>query len=610
MGTILEIDLTTKKIEKTPLNMNLVEQFLGGAGYACAYLFQHLTKETDPLGPDNKLFFMTGPLTGTSATSTGRMVVCAKSPLTNIWGEANSGSHICVQIKKAGYDGIIIHGASKSPVYLEINDDEVEIKDASNLWGKGLYEITDILKSNEKFKYGRVLGIGKAGENLVKYSIIGSEERAFGRTGLGAVMGSKKLKAIVVKGSKKIELADPTAFNELAKINSALIMEGTQSDIFQQLGTSNAIEMYSLSGELPVGYYRKPEFEGFEEIAGSTLAEKYLKTNRHCFSCPIGCGRVVEIGENDLGLPSGSFEGPEYETIAGFGSMILNADLKEIIKANYICNDLGLDTISTSSVIALLMDLKERGVITATDVDGIDMGWGNMESTFKMIEKIANRDGIGNILAEGSLAVGNKFNVNPEQIATICNSEPTYHDMRNVNGMAIAYGISPHYGGSHNACDMYMNVLGVCFDELGIESAEEKENSPTVSKIAAQTMDHRAFYSAAIICVFADSPVKNLAKFLEYATGMPFNIEKIKIMGQRILTMKRLFNLKMGHKPEDEHIPKILLTPLPESGHEGNVPDYEFLKSEFYKYEEWEKETGMPSREKLERLGLIEYAKF
>lgn len=608
-GIILKINLTSREIKKTPLNEELAKKFLGGAGYACATLYPLLNKDTDPLGPDNILFFMGGPLLGSMGTCTGRMVVCAKSPISGIWGESNSGSLATVEIKKAGYDGIIIEGFSHTPVYIEIYDDKVEIKDASEIWGKGIKETTEILKKSEDWKRGKVISIGQAGENLIKYAIIGGEDRAFGRTGMGAVMGSKKLKAILIKGTKKVDLSKPDEFREtVTKVNKDL-MDVFTNQMFHELGTSGGLNMYSLTGELPVKYYRTSIFENPDEISGATLQDRYLKRSRHCFACPIGCGRIVAIGENDLGLPNGEFEGPEYETIAGFGSMLNNMDLKAIIKANYLCNDYGIDTISVSTIISLLMDLIDQGKISSHDLDEIDLKWGNMNSVFQLLEKIAKREGIGKILGEGSDTVGKYFKTDQDQIATVRHIEVPYHDLRSSNGMAIAYAISPTYGASHCACDMYQTSLGQPHEEMDIECSPPKDNTVEMAITSARLMEFRALYSSIVMCIFANPPASATAKLIELGTGMNFDLEKLKMMSKRILAMKRLFNLKMGHTPADEKLPAILTTPLEEGGTEGNVPNVDFLFSEFYKYENWDPKTGIPSIEILEKLGLSEYFK-
>ncbi len=288
---------------------------------------------------------------------------------------------------------------------------------------------------------------------------------------------------------------------------------------------------------MPNGYYRKPAFENADKISGAALAETYLKKNHHCFACPIGCGRVVAIGENDLNLPNGEFEGPEYETLGGFGSLMLNDNLKLIIKANYMCNDLGLDSISASSVIAFLMDLIEQGTITSENLDGIDLKWANMDAVFQLLEKIAYHNGIGALLGEGSMAIGKEFGIDPEQIAAIHNVEPTYHNMRAINGMALTYGISPHYGGSHNSCDYYMNTQGIAFEEIDIQSTDAKDCNPEVAQMAARLMAYRAFYSSIVMCLFANPPATTTAKYLQLITGMDVDLDKVKDWGKRILTL-------------------------------------------------------------------------
>ncbi len=607
-GKILKVDLTSKTVSTIPLEMELVEKFLGGAGYATAVLFKMIDKDTDPLGPENILFFMSGPLLGTLATCTGRLVACAKSPYTGILGESNCGNLIAPHIKMAGFDGVMITGASENPVYLEITNDKAEIKDASHLWGKGILETSEIL--GEKLgKRTKIMCIGPGGENLVKYAIIGGDTRAFGRTGMGAVMGSKKLKAIIALGTKKVELAKPEEFKAHVKEVNKTMMDIYTSEVFQKLGTAANMNLYSVTGELPIKYWRGTEFPEEDNISGATLSENYLKRRRHCFSCPIGCGRVISLGENEVGLPEGDISGPEYETIASFGSLMDNPNLQKIAKANYICNDLGIDTVSTGGTIAFLMDLVNQGKISSSDLDGIDLKFRNIEAVFPLISKIAYKEGIGKLLSEGSNAVGEHFGIDKNQIATINKSEVILHDMRATHGMAIAYGLSPHYGGSHNTCDMYMVSLGGSNEEVGMEMVLPHENTPEMAISAANTMAYRAFYSSYGMCVFANPPTELITKTIELGTGMSFDIERVKTLGKRILTLKRLFNLKMGFTRKMEHIPKILLTPLG-GGQEGAVPDTNILFTEFYKYLDWDLETGKPSDEIIKELGLEEYSNF
>ena len=301
-------------------------------------------------------------------------------------------------------------------------------------------------------------------------------------------------------------LKQPEEFKTHTKGTNAEMMEIFTYRMLQELGTSASMDLYGVTGELPVKYYRGSTFAEANKLSGSTLAETYLKRSHHCFACPIGCGRVIVMGKNTLGVPEGEIAGPEYETLAGFGAVIMNPSLELAIKANYICNDLGIDTVSSSALIALVMDLSERKKISAEDVDGMDMQWGNMETVFDLLEKIAYRTGFGDILADGSNALITKFSIDPDQVAAIHNSHLTFHDMRSSHPMAIAYGLSPHYGGSHNACDAYMFTTGLAIEEMDIEVNGAHESSPQVAQAMGRLMEYRAFYSSAIFCVFANPP--------------------------------------------------------------------------------------------------------
>jgi aldehyde:ferredoxin oxidoreductase len=429
-GKILVVDLSTSKISTEPLNEEIARSFLGGAGYAVRYLYDIIDKDTDPLGEKNPLFFMTGPLTGTPAPTAGRWVVCSKSPLTKIWGESNCGGFFGAELKFAGFDGILVVGASQTPVYLYVTDSVQELRPADDLWGLGVYKTTEILK--ERHDHSHIACIGPGGENLVKYAVIASEERIAGRTGMGAVMGSKKLKAVAVHGeNKNIELESP------AREAGEEVMEIFTTQMFQDLGTSGAVDMYNYRGQLPIKYWTQGEFEGAYSISGASIKETILVKNYHCFACPIGCGRIVTIKEGEYKTPH-DIKGPEYETIVGYGSQLLNDNLEAISKANYLCNDWGIDTISSSVTIALVYYLCDKGLLTAADLDGINPQWGDITAALNLIPLIARREGIGNTLADGADAVGRKFAVTPDEIATVDGMEVTYHDLRSTFGMALA----------------------------------------------------------------------------------------------------------------------------------------------------------------------------
>jgi aldehyde:ferredoxin oxidoreductase len=602
-GKMVKIQCTEQTVSDERIDMSGIDHFLGGAGYAAHYLYGRVDKTTNPLGPDNPLIFMTGPLTGTAAPATGRWVVCAKSPATGIWGESNCGSHFGAELKFSGFDGIILEGAADHPVYVEITEDEQHIRDATSLWGLGILETHARLKKENP--YARVACIGPAGESLVTYAIIGSENRAAGRTGMGAVMGSKKVKAIVVKGKKrKIDLADPGAFRTCVKAIHNTIKDTILTQMFRELGTSGGIDFYNLTGEIPVKFWTKGEFKGSYSISGATMKETILVRRNRCFACPIGCGRIVSIPEGPYAVP-GEIEGPEYETIAGFGSQICNDDLESIAYLNYLCNDLGVDTISCSAVIALCYHLYDQGKITASDLDGIHPRWGSPQAAIDLIPKIAHKREIGACLADGADAVGQAFHIVPDHIPTVDGLEITYHDIRSCFGMAIAYATSPR-GADHNTCDIYQTTLGQSFPELGIPSPDRYDDDDLTVQACMRLQDYRALYSSAILCLFCNPLPSQVATLLTAVTGKQISLEDMKIMGERIFALKRLFNIKMGLTAAWDRLPEMVLSPLEEGGSAGKRPDWRRMLSSYYRFRGWDPHTGIPSLDKMQALGLHE----
>ena len=603
-GQLLKINLTTKHVSVDPIAEEIAKMFLGGAGYACRYLYDKLSRETDPLSPENIIMIMTGPLNGTFAPNTGRWVVCSKSPYTGIWGESNCGSWFGAEMKKAGYDGIVIKGASKTPVYLEIKDEQVQLKDASFLWGKGAIATTKILKEQFDDQKSMVACIGPAGENLVKYANIVSEERAAGRTGMGAILGSKKLKAIIVKGSNiNLDVHDKEKLRKAIDNARNYVKASFGTQVLGELGTSGALDMYNATGELCIKYFSKPQWEEAYKISGATMAETILVNRRFCHSCVIGCGRRVKIKEGKY--QTEEIEGPEYETIVSFGSLILNDNLEAITHLNTKCFDYGIDTISSGGTIACLIHHYEMGCINADDIDGMTPKWGDITFVEEILEKIVYRKGIGNILADGSNAFADKFKISREEIATVVGLEVTYHDLRSNYGMAIAYGMGGAYRGpSHNACDPYYSLLGVALEEIGMELVDKYSDGEDMAKYCSLDMDYRALYSSIIMCSFCNPLPSHNAELLKHAIGIKFDLEEVKLFGERILNMKRLFNIKMGLTPKDDRLPRILTRPFTTGGSAGKSPDFGKLKEYFYKYRDWEKNTGIPSKAKLKFLGL------
>ncbi len=604
IGKLLEVDLNTREINELDLDEDIAEKFLGATGYAVRYLYDKIEEDTDPLGPENILMFMTGPLCGSRVPASGRFAVCAKSPYTGIWGEANCGGYFGPELKKAGFDGVIIKGVSDSPVYLHITDQEVELKDASHLWGKGAIETHEILKEESGSNLTRVACVGPAGENLIKFATILSEDKSAGRTGMGAVMGSKKLKAIAVKAPKRsYEPANPEEFDQSVKEMIDAVNKSFTTQMFGALGTPAGVDKYNVEGELPIKYWTQGEWEGAFEVSGATASQEIYSKQYPCYACPIGCAHKASVDEGEYAF-EGEREAPEYETIVSFGSLILNDNLEAIVEANHLCNDYGMDTISGGSTIAFIYYIYNKGYITSEDIDGLEPKWGEIEPALEMIKKTANREGIGDVLAEGSDALGKKFEISQDEIATALGQEVPYHDLRHTWGMAIAYSIGTTRGPCHCASDMYLALLGLPFEDLGIESVDRCSDNEIMVKDTALLYDYRALYNSLVICIFCSPDPSFIARVIQVATGLDFDIERIKETGERIYIMKRLFNLKMGLKPEDEQLPQILLEPLEEGGSAGKSPDFEKLKRLYYRFRDWDVETGYPSQDKLKELEL------
>ncbi len=604
-GKLLKIDLSSKSISIEALNPQYSKDFLGGAGYACRYLFDYIDKDTDPLSANNILMIMNGPLSFTSAPSFARMVICSKSPYTGLWGEGNAGGFFGPEMKRAGYDGIIITGKAEKPVFIRIFDENAEILDGSKIWGLGVKKTHEKLKILSGDHKSKVLCIGQAGENLVKFANICTEGRAAGRTGMGAVMGSKNLKGIVIKGNTfKPRVANPEKFKEIVKKTSKFIQSTLATTGLREYGTSGAVMPFHSIGDLPIKYWSQGEWDEVFKLAGEKLKENYYIKNKSCYGCGIGCGKLIKINNKEIQVEE--TEMPEYETIAGFGSMILNSNLESIAIANHLCNDYGIDTISCSSVIALMYDLFNKSKITKDDVDGLELNWGNYDSMLKLIKKITFREGVGDLLAQGSNVVGKKFNIPSDEIATINKLDVPYHDIRACYGLALTYAFAPR-GACHTTGDVFKVLREgneVDFSSINIEKMNLFSNNKKMAKSAAFLHDYRALYSSLISCFFSNPPPLYMAELIKNLIGMDFDLEQMKLLGERIFNMKRLFNIKMGLTSKNDKIPKILLNPTKEGAVRGKSPDFEKLKNHYYQIRDWDPITGKPNLGKLKDLGL------
>jgi aldehyde:ferredoxin oxidoreductase len=601
-GKILNVNLTTGAATVESLDEKMLKQFIGGAGLGARLLYDRINVDTDPLSPDNPLMLLTGPFTGTMVPTSGKSTFCSKSPKTGFFGYSTVGGHLGADLKFAGYDAVIITGASENPCYLLIEDSDVEIRDASHLWGKDTEETWEMLKDETGHRNPGVARIGIAGENLVKYaSIIVDHHRAAGRTGQGAVMGSKKLKAIVIQGSdRKVPVASEDELRTTASELNEAFKEDPTFRMYSDLGTSGYTDMASMMyGSFPAGYYTVGEFDTYN-LSGTTIKETILVGKSACYRCPIGCGRIVEIPEGKYKM--GKFAGPELEVTGTIGSLILNNDVESVAYANKIIDLLGFDTISGGNVIAFAYYLFKEGKITADDLDGITPEWGEVDSAIAFAEKIAKREGIGDLMAEGAREFGEKFGY--ANLAVQVNGlEFPQHDPRGFSGLAVGYATSPR-GACHMAADMYNVQMGQPNEAFDIESEDRFVNE---ADIVAKHQNFRALTNSAVICNFYPLNGEELTNFMNQVTGWNLPVEDIVATGERIFTMMRLLNLKLGYDTANEKLPEMISRPL-EGPTEGHVPNIEEQLDTWYKFREWDRKSGSPSKECLQKLDLGQFA--
>jgi aldehyde:ferredoxin oxidoreductase len=570
--------------------------YIGGRGLGVKILTDEVDPGIEPLSPENKLIFMTGPLTGTMAASPGRYEVVAKAPLTGTIGGANSGGHFGPELKFAGYDGIIFEGRAEKPVYLWINDDHVELRSAEHLWGKNTFETTDQLLK-ETAEDARVACIGPAGEKLVLFAtVMNDKHRAAGRSGMGAVMGSKNLKAVVVRGTKSVDVADPEAFYKACVDARRKLKEhpvtGTGLPMY---GTEILINILNQVGALPTRNWRDGGyFEYAEEISGEALREKYLVRNKGCFGCSIGCGRVTRVPE---GKYKSFGEGPEYEAGWALGASCGVRDLAAICKANFICNELGLDPITMGATIACTMEMYEKGIISKEEI-GMEAPFGNADAIVELTRMTGLREGFGDKLAEGSYRLASSYG-HPELSMSVKKQEMPAYDARGIQGMGLEYATS-NRGGCH--VRGYMTSPEI----LGIPVKLDPLVTKDKAKWLKTFQDLTAVVDSAGICLFTTFAIglPEISAMLKAAIGWDYSDEEVMKIGERIWNLERMFNLGAGFTKADDTLPPRLLNePLKTGAGKGKVVELDVMIKEYYEVRGWN-EDGIPTDAKLEELGI------
>ena len=612
-GKIAYIDLSSSKIEIKDLDPEIVEEYLGGAGLSAKLTYDLLTEDDyktlqrDPFSSVNPLIFSTGPLTGTATPSSSRYCVTGISPLTGIWGESTSGGFLPIALKRSGYDAIVITGESDDPKLILIKEGNIEIKDATHLWGKNTRETIEVIKEGLDDEKLRIACIGKAGENLVNYAaIINDEGRAAGRCGLGAIMGKKKLKAIAIKGSQSIQYFDKEQLSNQGKTTRENVMIPFATNLFSHYGTLIYTDMGMVIGDVPANYFTKTEFIA-EDLTGRALKEQYVVLKYACAGCPIGCGRrtIFEIDGNEVEV-----DGPEYETTAAFGPLCGILNFNPIIKANHKCNLEGVDTISSGVSISFLIYLVENDIATNEIEKYLDeirleeIRWGNEEVVLKLLNLLIDKKGIGSLLAEGTRRIAERLGVDPDLAAHVKGLELPMHDPRAYLGQALSY-MTSCTGANHNKGDFY-NIDG----DAASYSKIRKKDRFTVNKrekaiIAYQDLTN--IYDSAVICNFTHINDGVLARLLKLCTGIQAfgSSGTLFKIGERASNLKRLISCKLGCSREDDYLPKIVSTALKTGGSAGIAVDLEENLKVYYEKRGWEWDTGFPSPEKLKELNII-----
>lgn len=601
VGKILRVDLTKGDYVEEELDVNLAKKFVGGRGLASKILFDEIDPMIDPLSPGNKLIFATGPATG-AALGGSRYMVVTKSPLTGTIGTANAAGGFGPTLKFAGYDLIIFEGRSEEPVYLSICDDVVEIKAARHLWGKTTHETEDIIRDEIgnywKARETHIACIGPAGEKLARLAaIINDKHRAAGRGGLGAVMGSKNLKAIAVRGTKTITVADKDACREaflsileINKKSPATSLETANS--YPNQGTARVVNITNAKGILPVRNFQGGVFEEAAKINGEALRDTILNRKVSCFACLVSCGRLTKV---DVPGFEGEGEGPEYETIGLLGSSCGVSSLPAIAKASYICNELGMDTIEMGGAIACAMELFERGFLPEKEI-GFELNFGNAEAMVKLVGQAGLRQGFGDVLADGGYRMAERYG-HPELFMGVKKQGFAAYEPRALKGMGLGYVTS-----NRGACHFRGATLLV-----EISDPYSIEGKPAILK---QLQDQTAVVDAAGLCMFntrgltPDKIWNVVLTILETVTGAGYDIESILRTGERIWNLERLFNLKAGFTKKDDTLPpRMLEEPIPTGPAKGQVHELNIMLPEYYQVRGWD-ENGVPTPEKLEELGL------
>ncbi len=609
---VLRVNLNNGTCESEPLNMEWAQQYLGSRGLATKYLVEETDPNVDALSADNKMIFATGPLTGTTAPTSGRWTVVCKGPLTGAIACSNSGGFFGAEMKNAGWDMIIFEGKSDQPVYLDIKNDQAELKDASDLWGKRIWDVEKELINRSGDSDSRVASIGPAGENGNLFSaVVNDLDRAAGRSGVGAVMGSKNLKAVIVRGTKGVKVADPMAFMQACSASNKLLEENAVTGQgLPTYGTQVLMNVINGIGALPTRNANDVEFEGASHISGEAMlepresdGEANLVSNSACFGCPISCARRSKMDANNpliadqerYQVTSG---GLEYEAAWALGTATGVDDLEALTYCNFLCNDYGMDPITLGSTVAAAMDLYENGAISDADTGGIALNFGNTDALVKIVEAAGKCEGFGKEIAQGSKRLCAKYG-HPEMSMTVKGQEFPAYDPRGIQGMGLTYATS-----NRGAC--HLRSYTVASEVLGIPEKTDPLGTDGKAGLVMAFQDATAAVDASGTCIFTTFALgmDDIAPEVDAACEGDWSAENMMKAGERIWNMERLYNIAAGFTGADDTLPERLLKDAAKSGPaKGLVSGLDKMLPEYYELRGWDAD-GVPTEETRQRLGL------
>ena len=597
MQPILTVNLTTGNTSEVEIPKEWERDYIGGASLAARILYDYLTPDLDPLSPQAPLLFLTGPLSGTGGPAVGRFVIAARSPATGLWGESNCGGFWGYELSRAGYDGLWLTGQAASPVYLWIQDHHVEIRAANHLWGIDTYQTQETIQGELGVGKARVATIGPAGEARVPFALILTDHgRVAGRTGMGAVMGSKNLKAIAVQGHGKVPTPNPELYIPLRSETNRQLREDTQTKVMHELGTASVADYMDYLGIMPKRYYQTDVYEKATNVTGATIAETILAGTSTCHACVIACGRVVRLQDNQ------KRKGPEYETLMGFGPNLWLDDLAFATRMGELCDRYGMDSISLSNVVGLAFKLYEQGVITEADTGGIALQWGDASAVEKLVRLACDGQGFGAYLKEGARSFACRYGAEGEAVQ-VNGLEAPYHDPRGGSGMALVYATSPR-GACHNQSDYFMVEIGQAEAEVGIEFLTRQGGAEKALNVARH-QNWRTLYNALVMCIFANVSPNRVVSLVNVICGEQWSLEDMLRSGERAWNLKRVINIRLGLRKENDRLPKAFMTALPQGGGTGGyVPPFQEMLEAYYFARGWDALDGFPRRGKLEELGL------